>query len=76
MAVERIIDLQRQRYADREYEGPLPESTAAAEAYAQARRERARDRLVKRIKEPVGGRASLDRSDLIDLLLLLGVDDW
>jgi hypothetical protein len=31
---------------------------------------------VKRIKEPIGGRASLDRSDLIDLLLLMGVDDW
>ena len=75
MAVERVIDLEHQRYADREYEGSLPEPDAA-EAYQRARRARARDRLVKRIKEPIGGRASLDRSDLIDLLLLMGVDDW
>jgi hypothetical protein len=76
MAIERVIDLERQRYADREYEGPLPPSAGEAERYAKARRARARDRLVRRIKEPVDGRSSLDRSDLIDLLLLMGVDDW
>jgi hypothetical protein len=76
MAIEHVIDLERQRYADREYEGPLPEPAGAAEEYQRARRERARARLVKRIKEPIGGRSSLDRSDLIDLLLLMGVDDW
>jgi hypothetical protein len=76
MATERVIDLERQRYADREYEGELPPSHTAEEEYQRARRKRARDRLVRRIKEPIGGRASLDRSDLIDLLLLMGVDDW
>jgi hypothetical protein len=76
VATERVIDLQGQRYADREYEGPLPPSAGESEAYARARRGRARDRLVRRIKEPIGGRSSLDRSDLIDLLLLMGVDDW
>lgn len=77
MAVERVIDLANRRYADREYEAALPESGAAAEGYRRARRERARARLCRRVKEPPGvGSLSLDRTDLLDLLLLLGVEDW
>jgi hypothetical protein len=76
MAVERVIDLENQRYADREYEAALPEPAATSEEWQRARRERALARLRKRVKEPVGGRSSLDRADLLDLLLVMGVEDW
>jgi hypothetical protein len=77
MAVERVIDLEHSRYADREYAGAVPESAAFAEGCQRARRERALARLRRRVKEPPGtGSLSLDRTDLLDLLLLLGVEDW
>jgi hypothetical protein len=77
MATEHVIDLENSRYADREYAGALPESTARAEAWERERVELARERLRRRVKEKPGtGRMHLDRSDLLDLLLLLGVHDW
>lgn len=77
MATERVIDLGARRYADREYEGELPPSAAEAEAFRRDRVARARARLCRRVKEPPGvGSLSLDRTDLLDLLLLLGVEDW
>lgn len=77
MATERVVDLENRRYADREYDGTPPDSTAGAEEWERRRTEQARARLVKRIKEKPGtGRMYLDRSDLLDLLLLLGVHDW
>ena len=77
MAIERVIDLEHQRYADREYAAALPEPAASAEGFQRARRERARARLCRRVKEPPGvGSLSLDRTDLLDLLLVMGVEDW
>lgn len=77
MATEHIVDLGNQRYADREYEGALPESGARAEEWERKRLARARARLCGRVKEKPGtGLMYLDRSDLLDLLLLLGVHDW
>lgn len=77
MATERVIDLENSRYADREYAGALPESTARAEEWERDRVARARARLCRRVKEKPGtGLMHLDRSDLLDLLLLLGVHDW
>jgi hypothetical protein len=76
MATERVIDLEHQRYADREYEGVLPESTAADEEARERRREMASSRLRKRVREPPGGQIWLSRSDLLDLLIVMGVDDW
>jgi hypothetical protein len=76
MATERIVDLENQRYADRPYEGPLPAS-GAAEAQARAHRQHlALDRLRKRVREPPSPRTFLTLSDLTDLLIVLGVDDW
>jgi hypothetical protein len=76
MASERVIDLGNKRYADREYTGELPPSTAAAEQAARQRRELALARLRRRVREPPGGQVWLTRSDLLDLLLVLGEDDW
>jgi hypothetical protein len=77
MATERVIDLEHQRYADREYEGALPESTAADEEARERRREMARSRLRKRVRElPGQGQLFLSRSDLTDLLIVMGADDW
>jgi hypothetical protein len=77
MATERIIDLAGCRYADREYEGVLPASPARAEASRERRRAMARARLRRRVREvPPHGKTVLDRSDLLDLLLLLGEEDW
>jgi hypothetical protein len=74
---ERVIDLANQRYADREYEGELPESTAADERYREQRREMALARLRRRVRETPGrGVKFLTRSDLTDLLIVLGKDDW
>jgi hypothetical protein len=76
MATERIVDLENQRYADRPYEGPLPAS-GAAEAQAKGERQQlALGRLRKRVREPPGGQIWLSRSDLLDLLIVLGADDW
>jgi hypothetical protein len=64
---ERVIDLDCQRYADREYDGPLPVSTAAEEQAAARRRERALARLrEKAAADPV----------VADLLIVLGLDTW
>jgi hypothetical protein len=77
MATERVIDLEHQRYADREYEGVLPESAAAAEQAARQRQALALARLRRRVRETPGrGQLFLSRSDLTDLLIVLGVDDW
>jgi hypothetical protein len=76
MATERIIDLAGRRYADREYDGPLPVTGAAEEQARQERQMMALARLRRRVRERTGGRDHLDRSDLTDLLLVLGVEDW
>lgn len=77
MATERIVDLENQRYADREYEGPLPLSGAAEEAARAERQHAALARLRRRVRElPGKGQHVLTRSDLTDLLIVLGVDDW
>jgi hypothetical protein len=76
MATERIVDLENQRYADREYTGTLPLS-GAAEAQAQAERQHAAlGRLRGRVREPASPRTFLTLSDLTDLLIVLGVNDW
>jgi hypothetical protein len=77
MAVERVIDLAGQRYADREYEGRLPEPDASGESGAARRSAEAAARLRRRVREQVTvPRPYLDRADLVDLLLVLGVSDW
>jgi hypothetical protein len=76
MATEHIVDLEHQRYADREYEGELPESGGAAEQAKAERQGAALTRLRKRVREPPGGQIWLSRSDLLDLLIVLGADDW
>jgi hypothetical protein len=76
MATEHIVDLEHQRYADREYEGPLPENTGAAEQAKAERQALAVARLRKRVREPPGGQIWLSRSDLLDLLIVMGADDW
>jgi hypothetical protein len=77
MATERIIDLANQRYADVTYEGPLPVSGAAEEQRRAERQHEALARLRRRVRElPGQGQLFLSRSDLTDLLIVLGVDDW
>jgi hypothetical protein len=79
MPTERVIDLEHQRYADREYMLPLVPSVAAAEQAGRDRREQALARLRKRVRErpgEAGGSLWLDRTDLLDLLLVLGEADW
>ena len=77
MAVERVIDLAHQRYADREYDGELPPSTAAEEEHRRRRRAMARARLRRRVREKPGTPGLvLYRADLVDILILLGEDDW
>jgi len=67
MATERVIDLEHQRYADREYTGTLQDSTAAADAAREAARGRALTRLrEKSAVDPV----------VTDLLIVLGLDTW
>lgn len=76
MAVERIIDLENQRYADREYEGRLPVSAAPEEAAHAERQHAALARLRTRVHEAAWKpRAVLDRSDLADLLIVMGADE-
>jgi hypothetical protein len=78
MAVEHVIDLEHQRYADRDYDGRLPESTMPAEQYQRDRRVKALARLRKRVREPAGTRdkSFLSRTDLVDLLIVIGEEDW
>jgi hypothetical protein len=77
VAVERVIDLAGKRYADREYEGDLPEPDASGEAGTERRRAEALARLRRRVREQITiPRPYLDRADLVDLLLVLGVSDW
>lgn len=76
MATERIVDLANQRFADREYAGPLPVSGSAEEAARIKRQHEALGRLHKRVREPASPRTFLTLSDLTDLLIVLGVDDW
>jgi hypothetical protein len=75
--VERIVDLENRRYADREYAGELPGS-GAAEAQARAdRRQQAVTRLRRQVRARPGQRGVfLTLSDLTDLLIVLGLDDW
>jgi hypothetical protein len=67
MTTERIIDLANQRYADREYDGPLPVSGAAEE---QARVEKQRRALLRLKIRAAGG-----DDTLADLLTVLGLDE-
>jgi hypothetical protein len=67
VATERIIDLEHQRYADREFEGPLPLSGAAE---AAARDERQRRALLRLKIRAAGG-----DDTLADLLTVLGLDE-
>lgn len=77
MATEHVIDLEHRRYADREYAGELPASTAAEEQHRKRRRDQARARLRRRVRErPGNGRVVLYRADLVDLLILMGEEDW
>jgi hypothetical protein len=77
MASERVIDLEHQRYADREYEGEQPPSFAAQEAHRRRRRDQARARLRRRVRERPGSPGLvLYRADLVDLLILIGEEDW
>ncbi len=77
MAIERLIDLEHLRYADIPVTRVLPESTAAADQAQRERREMARTRLRRRVRETPGrGVKFLTRSDLTDLLIVLGEDDW
>ena len=76
MASERIIDLENQRYADREVPDaavivPDPEEAARAE-----RQQAALSRLRRRVREKPGPRTFLALADLTDLLIVLGLDDW
>jgi hypothetical protein len=66
MAVEHVIDLGQRRYADREYEGTLPVSAAAAEQEQRSRRRAALLRLkIRSAADPV----------VSDLLIALGLDE-
>jgi hypothetical protein len=72
MAVERIIDLENSRYADREYEGRLPASSAPGEQARRVRREKTLGRLRARAR---GGGSWLTSRDLADLLTVLELDE-
>lgn len=74
MATEHVIDLEHQRYADREYEGTVPESTAVAEQVRAERRTVALARLRERAHWDTGALA-LDKLDLQNLLTVLGLDE-
>jgi hypothetical protein len=77
MATERVIDLEHQRYADREYEGELPASLVPGEEHRRRRRDQARARLRRRVRERPGTPGLvLYRADLVDLLILIGEEDW
>jgi hypothetical protein len=76
MATERFIDLEHLRYADIPVTRVLPPSTAAAEQARAERQEAARARLRRRVRQQPGPRVWLTLSDLTDLLILLGEDDW
>lgn len=77
MAVERVIDLEHQRYADREYGAELPVSTVPEEEHRKRRRDLARARLRRRVRERPGQPGvALYRADLVDLLILIGEEDW
>lgn len=76
MARELVIDLEQQRYADREYEGELPLSVVAEEEHQRTRRDRARERLRRRVRERGAPGGMLYRADLVDLLILIGEEDW
>ena len=68
--MERIIDLEHQRYADREYEGELAPGAAAAEQRRQRSRELALQRMRARVAQE-DGQAEL----ALDILILLGLDE-
>lgn len=76
MATERIIDLEHKRYADREYEGPVRESTAAAEAAKDERRRLAAEslrRIAALSDDPRTGSLASDVAK--NVLILLGLDE-
>ena len=75
MAMERIVDLENQRYADREYAGPLPVS-GAAEAQARAEGQHAALAFLRgRVSGANPGPYNLTLADLASLLTLLGLDE-
>jgi hypothetical protein len=67
MATERIVDLERQRYADREFEGPLPVSGSLEEAQRASRQRLA----LARLRASAAQHHELAR----DILILLGLDE-
>jgi hypothetical protein len=74
MATERVIDLEHQRYADREYEGELaPSAVAAAEAAKAEQQHRALVRL--RAVASSSGAHPVTTVQLADLLTVLGLDE-
>jgi hypothetical protein len=75
VATEHVIDLEHQRYADREYAGSLPESTAAAELAREKPQREALARLRCRMTDLACRPLHLDTSDLADLLILLGLNE-
>jgi len=71
--VERIIDLERQRYADREYEGELAPDAAAEQREHEIRQANALELLKLRLLG--SGPEQLDRADLRNILTVLGLDE-
>lgn len=70
MATERVIDLANQRYCDREFEGVIPPSTAAAEERVRRSKELALERMRARVAQDD------DQSELaLDVLILLGLNE-
>lgn len=75
MATERIVDLENQRYADREYTGSLPLSGSAREAARAAGQHAALAFLHGRVSGADAGPFNLTLADLASLLTVLGLDE-
>jgi hypothetical protein len=73
MATERVIDLENHRYADREYAGEIPVSTAARDE--EARAEYRACALASLRQRAASGGNWLTTSDLRDLLIVIGTDE-
>lgn len=75
MAIERVIDLEHQRYADTSYLEILPTSTAAEEQARAERAEASLGRLRRRVHGTADDTRTLTRADLKDLLTVLRLDE-
>lgn len=73
MAVERVIDLENHRYADREYAGEIPAGPQDRDEQARAEY-RACALAGLRARACVDG-ALLTTGDLRDLLIVMGADE-